>query len=109
MQFNYYPMSPYDEDRANEKIVEIARKYGLNPGMLRDILILRNRGMNNGQIADQMGINRNTVNKYVNALNEMNQNDLLQLLALVAIIGAGALIINGLIKSLFGDTEDEDE
>ena len=78
MQINYYSMSPYDEDRANEKIVEIARKYGLNPGMLRDILLLRNRGMNNGQIADQMGINRNTVNKYVNALNEMNQNDLLQ-------------------------------
>ena len=32
MQINYYSMSPYDEDRANEKIVEIARKYGLNPG-----------------------------------------------------------------------------
>lgn len=109
MQFNYYPMSPYDEDRANEKIVEIARKYSLNPGMLRDILILRNRGMNNGQIATHMGINRNTVNKYVNALNDMNQNDLLQLLALVAIIGAGALIIGSLLESLLGGSQDEYE
>jgi len=102
-------MSPYDEDRVNEKIVEIARKYGLNPGMLRDILILRNRGMNNGQIATHMGINRNTVNKYVNALNDMNQNDLLQLLALVAMIGAGVIVINSLLKSLFGENDDEDE
>ncbi len=96
-------MSPYDEDRINEKIVEIAKKYDLNPGMLRDILIHRNRGMNNAQIANQMGINRNTVNKYVNALNEMNQNDLLELLALVAIIGAGAMIVGALLESLFGD------
>ena len=96
-------MSPYDEDRLNEKIVEIARRYGLNPGMLRDILILRNRGMNNAQIASHMGINRNTVNKYVNALNEMNQKDLVELLALVAIIGAGAVVIGALLQMLFGE------
>jgi DNA-binding NarL/FixJ family response regulator len=59
--------------------------------------------MNNAQIANHMGINRNTVNKYVNALNEMNQNDLLELLALVAIIGAGAIAISALIKTIFGD------
>ncbi len=98
-------MSPYDEDRVNEKIVEIARRYSLNPGMLRDILILRNRGMNNAQIATQMGINRNTVNKYVNALNDMNQKDLGELLALVAIIGGGAIIIGALLQSLFGGDE----
>ena len=98
-------MALYDEDRVNEKIVEIARRYSLNPGMLRDILILRNRGMNNAQIANHMGINRNTVNKYVNALNDMNQNDLLELLALVAIIGAGAIAITALIKSLFGEDD----
>jgi DNA-binding MarR family transcriptional regulator len=92
-----------NEDRANEKLVEIARRYNLNPGMLRDIVILRNRGMNNAQIADHMGINRNTVNKYVNTLNEMNQNDLVSLLALIAIIGAGALVIGALLESLFGE------
>jgi len=96
-------MSPYDEDRINEKIVEIARRYNLNPGMLRDILIHRNRGMNNAQIADVMGINRNTVNKYINALNKMNQNDLLSLLALVALIGAGVMVIGALLKELLGE------
>lgn len=99
-------MSPYDEDRVNDKIVEIARKYGLNPGMLRDILILRNRGMNNGEIAAHMGINRNTVNKYVNALNEMDQNDLVQLIALVALIGAGAFLIGKLFESIFTNDKD---
>jgi hypothetical protein len=96
-------MSPYDEDRVNEKIVDIACRYDLNPGMLRDILILRNRSMNNAQIASQMGISRNTVNKYVNALNEMDQKDLVELIALVAIIGAGAIVIGALLKSLFGE------
>jgi DNA-binding MarR family transcriptional regulator len=96
-------MSPYEEDQINEKIVEIARRYNLNPGMLRDILLLRNRGMNNAQIANHMGINRNTVNKYVNALNEMNQQDLFALLALIALIGAGAVVIGALLQSLFGD------
>ena len=65
--------------------------------------------MNNGQIADQMGINRNTVNKYVNALNEMNQNDLLQVSCVSCNYWGWGSIINGLLKSLFGDTEDEDE
>jgi DNA-binding MarR family transcriptional regulator len=92
-----------NEDRVNEKIVEIARKYKLNPGMLRDIVILRNRGRNNAQIADYMGINRNTVNKYIDALNEMDQNDLVSLLALIAIIGAGVLFFGALLESLFGD------
>jgi|SRR5208337_3620334 len=97
-------MSPdINEDRVNEKIVEIARKYNLNPGMLRDIVILRNRGMNNAQIADHMGINRNTVNKYVNVMNEMNRDDLLSLLALIAIIGAGVLLFGALLESLFGE------
>lgn len=100
---NYYSMSSYDEDRINEKIVEIAKSYRLNPGMLRDILILRNRGMNNAQIAAHMGINRNTVNKYIDALSQMDQKDLVELLALVALIGAGAVIIGALLQSLFGD------
>lgn len=93
----------YAEDRLNEKIVGIARKYGLNPGMLRDIVILRNRGMNNAQIANHMGINRNTVNKYVSALNEMDQNDLVELLAWIAIIGAGAFLIGEILKEIFGE------
>lgn len=90
-------------DRTNKEMVKIAKKYNLNPGMLRDILNHRTRGMNNIQIATRMGINKNTVSKYVNALNDMNQSDFVELLTLVAIIGAGAIVINSLLHSILGD------
>jgi transcriptional regulator with XRE-family HTH domain len=91
-----------DQDRANEEIVRIARKYDLNPVMLKEIVWQRNRGLNNAEIAQQLGINRNTVNKYVNALNEMNKDDLLSLLALIAIITAGAYLLSQLFEALNG-------
>jgi transposase-like protein len=91
-----------DQDRANEEIVRIARKYDLNPVMLKEIVWQRNRGLNNAEIAQQIGINRNTVNKYVNALNEMNKDDLLSLLAFIAIITAGAYLLSQLLEALNG-------
>jgi len=89
-----------DQDRANGEIVRIARKYYLNPVLLKEIVWQRNRGLNNAEIADQLGINRNTVNKYVNSLNEMNKDDLLSLIAFVAIIMAGAYLLGQLLDSL---------
>lgn len=91
-----------DQDQANEEIVRIARKYDLNPVILKEIVWHRNRGLNNGEIAQQLGLNRNTVNKYVNALNDMNKDDLLSLLALIAVIGAGAYLLNEIFKTLSG-------
>jgi len=91
-----------DQDRANEEIVRIAHKYDLNPVMLKEIVWQRNRGLNNGEIAQQLGLNRNTVNKYVNALNDMNKDDLLSLLALIAIITAGAYLLSQLFEALNG-------
>lgn len=94
----------YDEDRANEEFVRIARKYNLNPVILREIMILRNKGMNNAYIAQHLGINRNTVNKYVNALNEMKNEDLMNLLGLIAILG-GAYLFVKILQSLGGNNE----
>ena len=96
-----------DEDKANYEIIGIAKKYDLNPVLLRAILLQRNRGLNNAQIAQYLGIHRNTVNKYVNALEEMNKDDLLKLLAIVAIIGAGAILVGQILEEIFrfGDEE----
>jgi hypothetical protein len=77
-------------DRANEEFVRMSKKYNLNPPVLKEIVILRNRGMNNVQIARRVGMNRNTVNKYINTLEQMNQEELIKMLGLICLTGAGA-------------------
>ncbi len=58
----------------------ILDKYGLRWAFLRDIVILRCRGLGNTEIAKNLHLNRNTVNKYVNALKTMEREDFLYIL-----------------------------
>ncbi|GLI46037.1 hypothetical protein [Methanoculleus bourgensis] len=82
-----------DENRANERFEEIARKHRLDPTILRNIMIERNKGHNNAEIAEHLNLNKNTVGKYVAALNSMSDEDLRALLLIIAIIGAGAFLL----------------
>ena len=82
-----------DEEFANERFIEIAKKHDLNPEILREIMFYRNKGLNNGEIAEATGHNRNTVYKYLNALNAMSDEDLRTLLLILAIIGSGAFLL----------------
>ncbi|WP_214020924.1 hypothetical protein [Methanoculleus sp.] len=82
-----------DEHRANERFEEIARKHRLDPVILRNIMIERNKGYNNAEIAEHLDLNKNTVGKYVSALNAMSEEDLRTLLLIIAIIGAGAFLL----------------
>ncbi len=82
-----------DEDRANERFIEIARKHRLDPDILKKIMLERNKGCNNAEIAEILNLNKNTVGKYVTALNEMSDDDLRTLLLIIALIGAGAFLL----------------
>ena len=44
---------------ANQKYIQLSKKYGLNPALLKEIIILRNEGYNNLEISDT-GINLKT-------------------------------------------------
>ena len=90
-----------DMDEANKEFVRIIKSYGLNPILFREIVLLRNRGKNNGEISQQTGTNRNTVNKYVNALRTMDEPDLATVMILVALTGSKDGTVKRLLKELW--------
>ena len=86
-------VSGVDEKRAKERFEEIARKHKLDPDILKKIMIERNKGYNNADIAKHLSLNKNTVGKYVNGLNKMSDEDLKTLLLIIGLIGAGAFLL----------------
>jgi len=56
--------------------VAMCKKHGLNPVLLKNVFGLRIRGYNNVEISDKTGINKNTVNKYVNALKRFRDDEI---------------------------------
>ena len=79
----------WSRDGINIRILNIARKYHLDAGILKDVILYRGRGMTNYEVADLAGINRNTINKYVQELGEMEEFDIYELLYLVGLLGLG--------------------
>jgi len=83
---------------VNKKFVELAKKYGMNPVWLREIIDLRNRGFNYSQIAKYTGISRETVANYLQKLGSMERRDKWRL-----IIGTGLIVCGiGLIWYFLG-------
>ena len=75
-------------DEINRRYVELARRHGLNPVWLREIIDLRNRGFNYSQIAKRTGISRETVANYSQRLMSLDRRDYWLL-----IVGAGLIIV----------------
>jgi DNA-binding MarR family transcriptional regulator len=80
------------QERAEKGIIKIAKKYHLQPLYLRQIFYKRNMGLNNRELAERLGINRNTVNKYVKSLGKMEKDEIMSLLLLVAVLENSELI-----------------
>ena len=68
----------------------LARRYGFNPLVLKEIIILNARGYNNLEIANMLGISRNTVAKYLKKLKYLDSPDFIRLV-LFAILAHGGL------------------
>lgn len=82
----------------NKRYVEIAKKHGFNPVLLKEIVGLRNRGYNNTKIAENLGISRNTVTKYLGKLGGIRDKDRLELIALIVALLGGAYVLLKLLK-----------
>ena len=88
-----------DEEELHKNLVEISKRYRLNPTFLREIVILRNRGFNNSEISERTGIARITVNNYVTALEKMPQSDLFKIILIIIGIVGGTALVASIIKS----------
>lgn len=82
----------YMINNFNDKLSKyraIARQYSLRPDFLDDILRLSLQGYNKSEIANQVGITRPTVHKYLKVVREeMTDEDLHKVLVgVVALFG----------------------
>lgn len=83
---------------VDSRLVDLARKYSLHPLYLQQILVLRNQGLNNTEIAQKTGISRVTVNSYIEKVRTMEKEDLLRIIGLVLLMAAGAALLADLMK-----------
>lgn len=88
-------------DQINTKYVKVAKRNGLNPVWLKEIVDLHNRGFNYSQIAQRIGVSRETVSTYFQRLRSANRNDYWLLIVGAVLIGGGIYVLS---KYLEGST-----
>lgn len=77
----------------NQKYLELCHKNGLNPSVLKDIIMYRARGYNNTAISAMIGVHRVTVQNYVEKLREMENEDFGKVfLGILAVAGLAYLL-----------------
>ena len=65
------------------EFVDLAKKHRMHPLYLHNILRFRILGVGNSEIATLIGVNRNTVNRYVNIMSKIPVEEALRLAELV--------------------------
>ena len=68
--------------------VRISKQHGFKPPILKEIVFLRSKGHSNVEIADEIGVSRNTVSHYLEKMREMDDDEAAQLLSLVSFMMA---------------------
>ena len=104
MNYTYYDSQlEAERNRMEEELAKIAEKYDLIPSLLKDIIRLRNRNLNQSEIAARLRVSRNTVAKYLATLEHMPQPDFLKILVWVLLVVGGVYILN----EILGDGESD--
>jgi len=87
------------EDYLNQLFNTLAKSYGFIPLLLKETIILNNRGYNNSEIAKMLGISRNTVSNYLKKLKKMDAPDFLRLILLAILVSGGLFFLPEEVKS----------
>lgn len=77
----------------------IARNHGFNPVLLLEVIVLNARGYNNVEIAEMLGISRNTVSSYMRKLREIESPSFLRLVLFAILIQGGLYFLPSEVKS----------
>ncbi len=85
------------EPKLTKEYVELSRQYGMNSIYLKEILILRQRGLNNKEIAQQTGISPTTIGAYMDKLNTLDRKEVLRITVLALVAVAGLAVVKGLL------------
>ncbi len=87
------------EEYLNQLFIALAKRYGFNPLVLKEVIILNNRGYNNLEIAEMLGISRNTVSSYLKKLKNMESPDFMRLILYSLLAHGGLFFLPKQIKS----------
>lgn len=66
--------------------VSFTKQHGMKPVVLKELVFLRTKGFSNVEISAQMGVSRNTVSSYLEKLRQMQDDDLAELMELIALM-----------------------
>lgn len=87
------------EEYLNQLFNELAKRYGFIPPLLKEIIILNNRGYNNSEIANMLGISRNTVSSYLKKLKNIDSPDFMRLVLFALLVHGGLFFLPEEVRS----------
>lgn len=66
--------------------VRISKQYGFKPPILKEIVFLRSKGFSNLEIAEEVGVSRNTVSNYLEKLRGIEDEQMAELMSLIGLM-----------------------
>lgn len=77
-----------EERKVLRIYVRIAKQAGFKPLILKEVVFLKSKGLSNVEIANSLGVSRNTVSNYLDKLKEMHEEQFAELVSLIGIMHA---------------------
>lgn len=87
-----------NEDVLEEELRNIAEKHGLNPVHLKEIVRHSSRGKNQSEIAEKVGVSRNTVRKYLDGIRGMNTSEVKKTVLITSLLFGGMYFLYDMLR-----------
>ena len=87
-----------NEDCLEDELRRIAEKHSLNPVHLKEVVRHSSQGMNQSEIAEKVGVSRNTVRKYLSELKEMDKSDTKKLVVITSLLFGGMYFLYEMLR-----------